>query len=246
MPRVSRHQAHPATEARSELERNEFAIWQCVRRLSPRRPAPYCRHSVPKLCTSKRSKAGQAMVNLGRWYTYCGYCGGFRWLSRRLNVNTLLLQDEELCTLIAIRESLRLTNANVTQLTPSSTPPSSPTMTISPSGFTPPSSPMTPTPQRSPNITLFFWTENFMFPKSIGIPRTSGGAFRLGDHKLTLGLLDVEQGDTYELLDIRTHDWNTVGWEQPIFPGSERELYLRRQGVTCQPSLSDVLIAHMF
>ncbi|KAJ3576419.1 hypothetical protein NP233_g430 [Leucocoprinus birnbaumii] len=57
-----------------------------------------------RLCLSKKKIS--SMENIGRWYSFCGLCKKWRWLSPRLDVDTLL-RDDDFATLIAIRESLR-------------------------------------------------------------------------------------------------------------------------------------------
>ncbi|KAJ3576601.1 hypothetical protein NP233_g331 [Leucocoprinus birnbaumii] len=85
---------------------NEDAITAFLLRFAADPTNASCSHGnlTPRLCTARRKNAN--MKNVGRWYTFCRPCGKWRWLSRRLDVSSLL-QIEEFAALIATRESLR-------------------------------------------------------------------------------------------------------------------------------------------
>ncbi|KAJ3560558.1 hypothetical protein NP233_g10757 [Leucocoprinus birnbaumii] len=200
---------------------NEQALSRFLEGLAALPPeVAICRHDLDlRLCLAKRKDS--PLKNAGRWYKFCNRCGRFCWLSRHLDIDHLLQTSEEFGTLIATRESLRRRTRAASALV----------------------APLTPTPTHSRAITLVFWVENFSDPRFIGVPRTAGGAFRLSDHKLSLGVIEVEQVDRYEVFHRVTREWRPIPWETLIYPGPDHVLYLRRSGVTCQPRFIQLALA---
>ncbi|KAJ3572030.1 hypothetical protein NP233_g3359 [Leucocoprinus birnbaumii] len=97
------------TQERAQLfDVNEEAIRLFLLHVAEDKPSSprECEHGQwpVRLCLSKKKKS--SMENIGRWYSFCGLCKKWRWLSPRLDVN-MLLRDEHFATLIATHESLR-------------------------------------------------------------------------------------------------------------------------------------------
>ncbi|KAJ3553617.1 hypothetical protein NP233_g12605 [Leucocoprinus birnbaumii] len=104
MPRYSHSYFREGRTAFNKV--NEDAITAFLLRFAADPTSASCSHGnlTPRLCTAKKKNAN--MKNAGRWYAFCRPCGKWRWLSRRLDVSSLL-GIEEFAALIATRESLR-------------------------------------------------------------------------------------------------------------------------------------------
>ncbi|KAJ3572031.1 hypothetical protein NP233_g3358 [Leucocoprinus birnbaumii] len=239
----------------SQLHKNLSALWNANEEkitafllpLAKNDLAPAsCGHGgvTPRFYTAKRKNA--PLGNAGRWHGLCCSCKKWRWLSPPLSIPDLL-KNEEFATLIAIRNSLRVTPCyGGGQTYPSRGLPgrldSDESMANLFGGLSISSQlPGTSTaaaPSLSKSVTLKFWIENFMGARSIEVPCTAGGAFCLEDHKLIFGAFGIEQVDGFEVYNKITRSWNPIFWSRSIFPRTETELLFRLQGVTVMPDFA--------